>query len=220
MSTEICKIVKQKTLKPDLTFELEKGYPDRLIAGVDEVGRGCLAGPVVAAAVILPQVTNHESQNTPEWLSNVKDSKKLSPRQREWLAPLISKWVCSSAIGLASVEEIDKINIYHASLLAMSRAVYALDLLPHFLLVDGNALPPKLPCSAQAFVKGDQKCLSIACASIIAKVWRDHKMQVLDQEFPGYGLAIHKGYATQYHLQSLRKLGPSQIHRTSFHPVL
>ena len=198
---------------PGLIHETEAGYPSMLVAGADEVGRGCLAGPVVAGAVILPAVVN--TQENP-WLLEIRDSKQLTPQVRERLAPLIEGWVLASAIGLASVEEIDQINIYHASHLAIQRAVELLKLKPHHVLIDGNRTPPQLKSYSTAIVKGDVKCLSIAAASILAKVWRDQKMSELDQEFPHYGFAQHKGYPTPSHKKALKQQGLSIHHRRSF----
>ncbi len=210
---------KADSAQPDLEWETRLGYPGTLLAGVDEVGRGCIAGPVVAAAVILP---SHIDFQAHPWLGEVSDSKKLTPLARERLAPLLEAWAAGFAIASASVEEIDSINIYHASLLAMRRAVEDLKTrgkLPGHLLVDGNALPKNLPCPATAVVKGDLKCLSIAAASIIAKVWRDRLMAELDHRFPLYGFSIHKGYPTPDHLRSLSEHGASEMHRKSFGPV-
>ena len=194
-------------LKLPLTLEGHEGL--HLIAGVDEAGRGPLAGDVVAAAVILP------AQSSIEGLT---DSKKLSAKQREHLYPLIQQQSLAYAVARASVEEIDHLNILQASMLAMQRAVTALNLQPEFIYVDGNRCPEwEYPC--QALVKGDSRIASIAAASILAKVERDDEMRDLDSRFPGYGLAQHKGYPTKLHLAALRKLGPCEIHRKSFAPV-
>ncbi len=214
----------KKRTAPDLDWEIRVGFPQLTVVGVDEVGRGCLAGPVVAGAVALPDVVDFEAH---PWLREVSDSKLLSLETRRKLAPLIRSWAKASAIGSASVEEIDRINIYHAAHLAMVRAVEGLadgrENQPEFvlghILVDGNALPKTLKISATAVVKGDLKCLSIACASVIAKVWRDDLMLELDSRHPGYELAGHKGYGTPAHLRALQSLGPSPIHRRSFGPV-
>lgn len=183
------------------------GY--RFIAGVDEVGRGPLAGPVVAAAVIL-------DPSRP--ITGLTDSKKLSEKRRVELVPVIQSQALAWALGRAEPAEIDEINILQASLLAMQRAVAQLQPQPDFALVDGNRLP-SLPCPAQAIVKGDLSEACISAASILAKVSRDTEMQVLDERYPGYGLAGHKGYPTRDHLDALRRLGPSVIHRRSFGPV-
>jgi ribonuclease HII len=197
------------------------------VAGLDEVGRGPLAGPVVAAAVILPRGFTH---------GEIKDSKLLSPKQRDRLAPLIQQQAESWGIGVVEVGEIDRINILQASLLAMVKALDALGALdalkapPDCLLIDGNQpIPAKLFQSSrwsmmasvyqQTIVKGDQLCLSIAAASIVAKVARDEMMVGFDRQFPEYGFAGHKGYGSAAHLEALRRHGPSPIHRKSFAPV-
>lgn len=181
----------------------------RLIAGVDEVGRGPLAGPVVAAAVILDP---HKP------IAGLADSKQLTERQRERLAELIREHALAWALGRAEVAEIDRINILQASLLAMQRAVEALSISPHQALVDGNRLP-RLSCPAQAIVGGDRTVAAISAASIIAKVARDREMVELDGVHPGYGLAQHKGYPTKQHIQALQLLGVTPLHRRSFGPV-
>ena len=180
-----------------------------LIAGIDEVGRGPLAGPVVAAAVIL-------DPDNP--IAGLTDSKKLSERQRERLAIEIKSKALAWSLGRAEVEEIDDINILQASLLAMTRAVEGLSLAPEHALVDGNKLP-KLPCTGEAIVKGDLTVPVISAASIIAKVARDNEMVELDQKYPGYGLAGHKGYPTKQHCEALQSLGVTEIHRRTFGPV-
>ena len=179
-----------------------------LIAGVDEVGRGPLAGDVVAAAVIL---------NDPP-PAGVTDSKALSPAKRELLADAIKREAVCWALGRASVEEIDQLNILEASMLAMRRAVEGLVVLPSLVLVDGNRLP-RWPYEARAIVKGDLTEPSIGAASILAKVQRDGEMQTLHNQYPGYGFDRHKGYPTQAHLSALRRLGVSPAHRRSFGPV-
>jgi len=179
------------------------------VAGVDEVGRGPLAGPVVAAAVILDPARPIEG---------LADSKKLTERSRERLALEIRGKALAWALGRAEVEEIDRINILQASLLAMSRAVAALALPPDHALIDGNRCPI-LPCSAEAIVGGDDSEPAISAASILAKVSRDQEMVELDHCFPGYGLARHKGYPTKAHLQALAEWGVTSIHRRTFGPV-
>jgi len=211
----------KKNSTPDTEWEVRVGYPNRIVVGVDEVGRGCLAGPVVASAVVLPSVIDLVRN---PWLEKINDSKKLSPEMREELSPRIQDWAFSFGIGLASVEEIDRINIHHASHLAMMRAIDALNfakkrLLPEHVLVDGKFAPKGLSCGATAIIKGDSKSLSIACASIIAKVWRDQHMAELDSQFPGYGFAVHKGYFTPVHIKALHEKGVCDIHRRSFRPV-
>jgi ribonuclease HII len=201
----------------------EDGYARgfKTIAGVDEVGRGPLAGPVVAAAVILPRGFTH-----PE----IKDSKLLSPKQRERLAPLIREKAESWGLGVVEVDEIDRINILQASLLAMVKALDALTSTPDCLLIDGNQPIPirlfhdsrfsSVPSLYQRpIVKGDQRCLSIAAASIVAKVARDGMMVELDKQYPEYGFAAHKGYSCRAHFDALHRFGPSPIHRQSFKPV-
>lgn len=182
---------------------------ERLVCGVDEVGRGPLAGPVVAAAVILDPARP---------IDGLADSKKLSEKRREALYLEICDSALAWSLGRAEVVEIDAINILQASLLAMRRAVAALTVVPQQALVDGNRLPD-LPCPARAMVGGDASEPCISAASIIAKVTRDREMVALDAEFPGYGLARHKGYPTSVHLQALRELGATEIHRRSFAPV-
>lgn len=179
------------------------------IAGVDEVGRGPLAGPVVAAAVVLDPARP---------IDGLRDSKQLTPRRREALALEIRTAAVCWAIGRAEVEEIDRLNILQATFLAMRRAIGALPRLPARALVDGNQRPD-LGCAVEAIVGGDRTIPSISAASIIAKVERDNEMDRLDAEYPGYGLGVHKGYPTAQHLEALRRLGPSAIHRRSFGPV-
>jgi ribonuclease HII len=214
-------------VKPNLDWEFKLGHPSSHVVGVDEVGRGCLAGPVVAGAVALPLSSESYSRELYPWLDEISDSKTLKPETRERLAPLIEAWAAASAVGVASVEEIDQINIYHASHLAMKRAVESVVTqmrakgLPEiaYILIDGNALPKNLPAKAIAIVKGDLQCFSIAASSIIAKVWRDREMARYESEHPGYGFAVHKGYATPQHSESLKRLGACAIHRKSFAPV-
>ncbi len=180
-----------------------------LIAGVDEVGRGPLAGPVVAAAVILDPARP---------IPGLADSKKLTEKRRELLSGQIREQALAWSLGRAEVEEIDRINILQASLLAMQRAVEGLSVAPHKALVDGNKLP-RLACLAQAIVGGDSSVEAISAASIIAKVARDRELVGLDSQYPGYGLAKHKGYPTKFHMEALRNLGVTPIHRRSFGPV-
>ncbi len=201
-----------------LEWERRFGFPLKKIAGVDEVGRGCLAGPVVAAVVVLPLDFNSVSDG-PEWLSQVKDSKKLSSKKREELAPLIIKWALGFGVGFASSAQIDAINIEKASHLAMLNAIETCKVRPDFVLVDGLRVPRGLEISSQAVVKGDSRCLSIACASIVAKVWRDDFMTCLDEEIPGYFFGIHKGYPTTKHINALKERGVSTVHRKTYKPV-
>ena len=179
-----------------------------IVAGVDEVGRGPLAGDVVAAAVIL-------GDSSPAGLT---DSKALSPRQRERLAETIRSEAVSWSLGRATVAEIDELNILQASLLAMWRAVEGLSVQPALVLVDGNHLP-RWSYEARAIVKGDLIEPAISAASIVAKVTRDSEMVILDDQYPGYGFATHKGYPTKAHLAALTSLGVSPVHRRSFGPV-
>ena len=188
---------------------MSKGYPYQFVAGVDEVGRGPLAGPVVAAAVILDPARPIEG---------LADSKLLSEQKREQLHILIRERAIAWAVGRAETEEIDQINILQASLLAMRRAVLALRPQPEFALIDGNRCPA-LPCPAEAIIKGDMTVAAISAASILAKVTRDREMVELDQLYPGYGFASHKGYPTKAHLTALSTLGITPIHRRSFGPV-
>jgi len=183
--------------------------PDGLVCGVDEAGRGPLAGPVVASAVIL------DPKNP---IDGLNDSKKLSAKRREALAVEIRTKALAWAVAEASVEEIDRINILQASFLAMRRAVDALALRPEKALIDGNRCP-RLDCPAEAIVGGDGKVASIAAASILAKTVRDAGMLVLHAEYPVYGFDRHMGYPTAFHLQALREYGPSAVHRRSYAPV-
>ncbi|MCB2116268.1 MAG: ribonuclease HII [Rhodobacteraceae bacterium] len=195
---------------PDFSFEhaaFARGASR--VAGVDEVGRGPLCGPVVAAAV------RFDPAAIP---SGLNDSKKLSAARRGALAEAIRS-NADVAIGIASVEEIDALNILHASHLAMRRAVAGLSEMPDHVLVDGNRIPPGLTCGAEAIVKGDARALSIAAASIVAKVWRDRLMVDLAQQHPGYGWEKNAGYPTPDHLAALKKLGVTPHHRRSFRPV-
>jgi ribonuclease HII len=171
----------------------------------------------VAGAVILPADLGRRANR---WLKEVRDSKLLDPGLRAELAEEIPRWALAHGIGIASVEEIDRINIYHASHLAMMRAIGALGRMPDHVLVDGNRIPSALKSAATAVVKGDQKCLSIACASVLAKVARDRMMVELETEYPGYGFAVHKGYPTPQHAEALARLGATSIHRRSFGPVM
>jgi len=181
----------------------------QLIAGVDEVGRGPLAGPVVAAAVILDPANRIEG---------LMDSKKLTEKKRVLLAVEIKQKSLSWSLGRAEVNEIDQINILQASLVAMSRAVAGLSVEPQQVLVDGNKCP-SVPYPVEAIIKGDSLIEAISAASIIAKVARDTEMIELDSQYPGYGLAKHKGYPTAMHRQALLDLGVTEIHRRSYKPV-
>jgi len=185
-----------------------------LTAGVDEAGRGPLAGPVVAAAVIL-------EPSRP--VAGLADSKVLSPARREVLATTIRTQSLAWSLGWADAAEIDTLNILKATMLAMRRALAALTVAPQHVIVDGNRCPDlsglAFDCTAEAVVKGDSLVASVSAASILAKVARDEHMRVLDGRYPGYGLADHKGYPTAAHIAALRRLGPSPVHRRSFAPV-
>ncbi len=184
------------------------------VAGVDEVGRGPLAGPVVAAAVIL-------DPNKP--IAGLTDSKLIKAPQRTRLARTIEQQAIAVGLGMADVAEIDSLNILQATFLAMRRAVQALAVRPGHLEIDGNRAPSLedlgFKVTAECFVKGDLTRPSISAASIVAKVWRDQYMVETDQIYPGYGFASHKGYGTAVHLRALRALGPCAVHRQSFAPV-
>ena len=178
-----------------------------LIAGVDEVGRGPLAGPVITAAVILSSS-----------IEGIDDSKKMTPLRRQKLAIEIRERALCFAYGRAEVDEIDRLNIHHATLLAMKRAIEALPICPGEALVDGLYIPNvSVPC--RAIVKGDSLIKEIGAASILAKVLRDEEMQMMDELYPGYGFSRHMGYPTEIHRAALQKLGPCPIHRRSYAPV-
>ncbi|HUR39862.1 MAG TPA: ribonuclease HII [Verrucomicrobiae bacterium] len=181
-----------------------------LVAGADEVGRGALAGPVFAAAVILPRFHG---------IKGMDDSKKLSPEVREELAPKIRRRALAWAVASATLEEIERLNILHASMLAMRRAVERLAVAPMKVRVDGN-YPPPMPCAVETIVGGDGKVGTIMAASILAKVERDAEMRRLHEQFPHYAFASNKGYGTPEHLDALQRLGPCAMHRRLFGPVL
>jgi ribonuclease HII len=196
---------------PNFDLELDcLGAGATRVAGVDEAGRGPLAGPVVAAAVVL------DGQRTPP---GIDDSKKLSAAAREALYERIIASATAVAVGFGSVEDIDRLNIRGATLLAMRRAVHALTPAADMALIDGNALPEGLRCDARAIIGGDALCLSIAAASIVAKVTRDRAMARLDRAHPLYGFARHQGYAVKAHLAALTRHGPCPAHRQAFAPV-
>lgn len=184
-------------------------YSGQLLAGVDEVGRGPLAGDVVTAAVILDPLQPIEGLN---------DSKKLSEKRRDELYDEIIAKALSWSIGRASVAEIDRFNILQATMMAMYRAVQGLHIQPEYVAVDGNKMP-KWPYRGETVVKGDGRVAEIGAASIIAKVTRDREMIAFEEQYPGYGFAGHKGYATREHTDALKELGPTPIHRRSFEPV-
>ncbi|WOG30408.1 ribonuclease HII [Endozoicomonas sp. 8E] len=179
------------------------------VCGVDEVGRGPLCGPVVTAAVIL-------DPDNP--IAGLNDSKKLPEKKRDALFEEIKEKALAWSIGRAEVHEIDELNILHATMLAMQRAVAGLSVKPELALIDGNRCPD-LPCPAEAVVKGDGSVPEIGAASILAKVTRDREMVELEKHYPGYGIAGHKGYPTKVHMDALKKLGATPIHRRSFKPV-
>ncbi|MDX1386841.1 MAG: ribonuclease HII [bacterium] len=193
-------------------MEMERSFYAKgcqIIAGVDEVGRGCLAGPVYAAAVILPQDFYH---------SEINDSKKLTPAKRENLNDFILEKALSLKIAWVEVEEIDQINIFHAALKAMKMALQGLSKKPDLTLVDGK-FPVPFEGPQETLVKGDGRSASIAAASIIAKVARDRRMGELEKLFPQFSFSQHKGYGTAVHLKELRQYGPTPFHRRSFAPV-
>lgn len=190
-----------------LEFEKEalaKGY--KTVCGVDEAGRGPLAGPVCAAAVILPEGVI---------IDGVNDSKKLSEKKRESLFDVIREQALSYSIAYATVDEIEEINILNATMLAMRRAIDGLDIKADYAMIDGNKIPP-LDIDAECIVKGDAKSMSIACASILAKVSRDRLLYKYAEEYPMYGFDKHKGYGTKVHREAILKYGPCQYHRKSF----
>ena len=208
--------MKPETLMvPDLVEEstlYSAGYTR--VAGLDEVGRGAWAGPVCAAAVVLPL----NRPDLPELLAGVRDSKQLSPAQRERLLPLILDAADAVGVGWATPAEVDERGIVPATRQAMARAVKELDGRADALLVDYVRLPD-LDLPQRALPKADARCLSVAAASIVAKVTRDRLMVALEQDYPGYGFARHKGYGTRQHREALARLGPSPIHRKSWRPV-
>lgn len=190
-----------------LEFEKEalaKGY--KSVCGVDEAGRGPLAGPVCAAAVILPEGVI---------IDGVNDSKKLSEKKRESLFDVIREQALSYSIAYATVDEIEEINILNATMLAMCRAIDGLDIKADYAMIDGNKIPP-IDIDAECIVKGDAKSMSIACASILAKVSRDRLLYKYAEEYPMYGFDKHKGYGTKVHREAILKYGPCPYHRKSF----
>ena len=183
--------------------------PGGLVAGIDEAGRGPLAGPVIAAAVILDPARP---------VAGLRDSKQLSAARRECLFDQIMQQALACSLGRAEVDEIDRINILQATMLAMQRAVQGLPVLPDHALVDGNQCPT-LACPVQAVVRGDQLVAAISAASILAKVTRDREMVALDRQYPDYGFARHKGYPSKLHIESLQRHGVTPHHRRSYAPV-
>ena len=201
------------------SFEIEKALLAKnkslIIAGVDEVGRGCIAGPVVSAAVIFDDYEKLEKLNL---FSEINDSKKLSPYKRQELFEEIKKVAFAYSIAEVSEAIIDETNILKASLRSMEKATLGLKIEPNYILIDGNQYT-SLKIPQQTVVKGDSKSSTIAAASILAKVYRDKLMEDLDSKYPGYGFAIHKGYGTKEHLEVLKILGPCAIHRRTFKGV-
>ena len=193
---------------PDYTYEFaskEKGF--NFVCGVDEAGRGPLAGPVCAAAVILPEGTVIDGLN---------DSKKLSEKKREILFDVIKEKSIAWSVAFASVEEIEEHNILNATFIAMNRAIEGLSLKADFALIDGNRVPKDIKIPCETVVKGDSKSMSIAAASVLAKVTRDRLMLELNEKYPIYEFKKHKGYGTALHMDLIRKYGPSECHRPSF----
>ena len=203
-----------KRIKPNLKFESdlwESGL--QFVAGLDEAGRGALAGPVAVGAVILPHDDKPLLSRT---LSRVRDSKQLTAHARESLAPTIKEIALAWSVGFADANEIDSQGIVRATRLAAIRALHQFSISPQYLLTDFRLELPQLDISQTSIVKGDAQCLSIACASILAKTERDALMRELDERHPGYGLAKQKGYGTQAHRSALRRLGVSAVHRRTF----
>lgn len=198
--------------KPDLTYEKEIWSSYQLIAGLDEAGRGALAGPVCVGTVILP----HDHPHLLRALNGVHDSKQLTPRKRSDLVPHIQETAIAWGVGFAVAEEIDQLGIVPATRLAASRALEALPQYPEFLLTDFRLELPELDIPQTAIVKGDQRSLSIACASILAKTARDELMSKLNDEYPEYKFSHHKGYGTLLHRKKIEQLGHSPIHRKTF----
>jgi len=197
---------------PDLTFERNLWPHYRHIAGLDEAGRGALAGPVAVGAVILPQ----DEALLSIALSGVRDSKQMTPLERETLAPRIRETALTWCVAFASAEEIDSIGIVRATRLAALRAMDGLSIFPGYLLTDFRLELPQLELPQTSLVKGDALCLSIAAASVLAKTARDQLMRELDSQYPDYGLGKHKGYGTQFHRLAVERLGCSSIHRKTF----
>jgi ribonuclease HII len=199
---------------PSLAFETELWESGLLhIAGLDEAGRGALAGPVAVGAVILP----NDPTLLASTLKGARDSKQMTPLERDSLAPRIREVALAWAVGFASAEEIDLQGIVRAVRLAAIRALHQITLAPQYLLTDFRLELPQIDIPQRSLVKGDVRCLSIACASILAKTERDALLRELDEQYPGYGLGRNKGYGTQAHRSAMERLGLSPIHRRSFH---
>lgn len=205
--------VENMTSSPDLSFERKLWTACRHVAGLDEAGRGALAGPVCVGAVILP----NDNPRLARTLGGVRDSKQLTPPQRGKLAPRIKDLAREWGIGFASADEIDSMGIVSATRLAACRALESFSIFPDYLLTDFRLELPELDISQSALVRGDQRSLSIAAASILAKTARDELMIELDAQFPAYGFSHHKGYGTLVHRRKIRTLGQSPIHRKTFH---
>ena len=200
-------------VRPNTKFESDLWDSGlQFIAGLDEAGRGALAGPVAVGAAILPD----DKPLLARTLSRARDSKQLSPLQRASLAPLIKETALAWSVGFADAEEIDSQGIVRATRLAAIRALHQFSISPQYLLTDFRLELPQIDIPQTSIVKGDAKCLSIACASILAKTERDALMRELDERHPGYGLAQHKGYGTQAHKSAMKRLGLSSIHRKTF----
>ena len=199
---------------PDLTYESYLWPYYGHIAGLDEAGRGALAGPVAVGVVILP---HGNSPALLQALAGVRDSKQMTPLERESLAPRIKETALTWCVAFASAEEIDTLGIVHATRLAALRALHGLTVSPEYLLTDFRLELPQLDISQTALVKGDALCLSIAAASVLAKTARDQLMRELDLQYQGYGLGKHKGYGTQFHRSAMKRMGVTPIHRKSFH---
>lgn len=200
------------TQNPDLAFETELWRVFPLIAGLDEAGRGALAGPVCVGTVILP----HDHPHLLHALNRVRDSKQLTPRQRSALSPLIRETALAHGVGFASSEEIDQLGIVPATRLAASRALESIHLMPDYLLTDFRLELPELDIPQSAIVKGDARSLSIACASILAKTARDEFMAGLHNQYPEYQFSKHKGYGTLFHRRQIEQAGHSPVHRKTF----
>ena len=197
---------------PDISHEKHLWTHFKRIAGLDEAGRGALAGPVAVGAVILPE----DEPLLFQALAGVRDSKQMTPLGRERLAPRIREVALAWGVAFASAEEIDSLGIVRATRTAAVRALRGLSVLPQYLLTDFRLELPQLELAQTSLVKGDARCLSIACASVLAKTARDEWMRELDSQYPGYGLGKHKGYGTQAHRSAMKRLGLSKIHRQSF----
>lgn len=208
-----------KSRAPNFRYEREFLVTHGVVAGVDEAGVGPLAGPVVAAAVVLNEGSIGRTRSKRSWWYEVRDSKMLTHQKREELVKKIFANSASVGLGSASATEIDSMNILQARLLAMKRAVMSLKISPRMVLVDGNAKIPKLSVPQLTVIRGDEKILSVSCASIVAKVTRDNILKNLHVRFPQYGFDQHKGYPTRLHQQRIKQFGPCEEHRRSFYPI-